>query len=189
MTPIHAILVLIIRLWAAGMIITSIMMLPYYLLSNTPDAFNDSTAADIYGFALYAVHLLIGIFAWILAPKFAKLSYRKKDSSELSINVDADLLVVIGSFLIGMFYLAQYLPDLGVQAVMWFVDTNRAAADEVTGLGTLTASTVNVSNVVRDLLVVLVASWMAFRPSHLAHMFSGLRRAGLAKVEITSPDK
>ena len=183
MTPVHAILVLIIRLWAASILIPSILTLPYYLPFHKSVADNASTQFVTYGFANSTVFLVVGILAWILAPKIAKFSYGNKDGDDVSKNVDAELLVTIGSFLIGLYYLAHYLPQLVVQMVILFVEMAKQDPAEMTGLGKFTAHRIGIENLVSNLLVVAVASWMAFRPAHIAHMFSKLRRAGLAKVE------
>lgn len=189
MTPIHAILVLLIRLWAAGMVVAGLSTVIYYVPWIRFGGAESFDAYSAYGLAQSIIYFLVGIVAWILAVKFAKLSYSTKANSELSVNVDADFLVTIGSFLIGAFYLAEYVPTLIVQSVSVFIEYAQRGPDETTGVGTFAAKHIDVRGFFSALLVVPVAFWMAFKPAQIAHMFSGLRRAGLAKIEKTSPAK
>ena len=181
MTPVHAIMVLIIRLWAAGIIISQTISLSYlpFMGKSVGDA---SSYYVVYDTAHTGVLLASGVFAWIFASMLSKLVYPKKDAETVSIAVSADTLVTIGSFLIGLFYLAEYVPSLIVESVGLFIEFAQRGAVEETGLGTSAIRHIDIRSFVSALLIAVVAFWMAFRPAHIAHIFSKLRRAGLAKV-------
>lgn len=178
MTPVHAILIVIIRLWAATALISFIVALsglPFLRLGSQENvlAYLVQTYAFAFGW------LVVGVAVWILAPKLARLVYRKPGGDNVSILVDADTFVMIGSFLIGGFYLTQYVPQLIVQTVAVLIEMGQREPDTPYGLGQMYVHHFDIEQLFRQAAVVAAASWMAFRPRQIAYIFSRLRRAGL----------
>ncbi|NOX83430.1 MAG: hypothetical protein GXP06_10690 [Alphaproteobacteria bacterium] len=174
MTPIHAIMILIIRLWAADAIIPSIISASYYVF------FVDGKLSSVGSEYLIdsGVWVLIGLGAWILAPWLARRLSRAAPNAGLNMNINADQLVAIGSFLIGAFYLAKYGPQLLIDLGWWFVHLAGQDPVEEGQLGTLRRYTIEWRSTISNLLIITVASFMALRPAYLAKIFSWLRSAG-----------
>ncbi|VAV99305.1 hypothetical protein MNBD_ALPHA05-1623 [hydrothermal vent metagenome] len=174
MTPVHAIMVLIIRLWAADAVISSIISASYYVL------FDEGKLSSISNEYLIAsgFWVLIGFGAWVLAPWLARRLGQATPNAGLNININADQLVAIGSFLIGAFYLAKYGPQLLIDLGWWFVHLAGQDPVEEGQLGTLRRYTIEWRSTISNLLIITVASFMALRPAYLAKIFSWLRSVG-----------
>ncbi len=182
MNPVHAILVLIIRLWAAGVMLSSATALSLWPL----EFWDEQTATSSFAIRNYVstgIWFVIGVSAWILGPRVARATYSGKNVGGINIHVNADNLVAIGCFLIGAFYLAQYVPSSIMNALYIFVDTAHHDSSMTRALGNLQLNPINVEAFLNSSVSIIIASWMAFRPRDFATMFSKLRSAGLAKVE------
>ncbi|GJL95860.1 MAG: hypothetical protein DHS20C05_22650 [Hyphococcus sp.] len=178
MTPVHAILIVIIRLWAAGVIITSSLHLSIWPFLDTGEA-NDPSNYAFLTFLNAGIWVCLGFAAWIFAPDFAKAVYKPTDEDpKVSINIDAETLVQIGSFLIGGFYLIQYLPQLFVDFGRWFAYlAAQDPAAENQGEG-FKQYIINWRTTTTHILIVIIASFMALRSAYLAKLFTWLRSAG-----------
>jgi len=175
MTPVHAILILIIRLWAAVAIISSILGLSLWPLLSFGLNAGSYTA---YTFISGGVWTVIGVLAWVFAPALAKQMFAGKDGGAVNINVSAETLVAIGGFLIGGFYIVEYAP-LSLTSVIFFLyETGNNEAGDSSGF-----TTMHLKDFVTNVLVLIAACWLTFRPRDIARFFSKMRRAGLANVE------
>lgn len=103
MTPVQAILVVIIRLWAAGYIITYLLSLPsvstifHNLFSSDGDLWTILTILN------YLVMVFVAVIAWVLAPWLARRVHSDVGDAKISMNIDANMLVMTGSFFNWMF--------------------------------------------------------------------------------------
>jgi hypothetical protein len=173
MTPVHAIMVLIIRLWAAGFIITGVWhvgLLVYEALFRLTEFQSD----QIEYYAYYIFLLFLGAAAWFFARSLAERLYCSRAEDGVTINVSANSLVMTGSFLIGMFYLVKFAPRMASYLITFLIELGQREPDGITHVGT----TLNLQSVGADAFVFLVATWMAFKPAHLAQLFSNLRTVG-----------
>lgn len=180
MTPVQAILVVIIRLWAAGYIITYLLSLPsvstifHNLFSSDGDLWTILTILN------YLVMVFVAVIAWVLAPWLARRVHSDVGDAKISMNIDANMLVMTGSFLIGCFYLAAHVPPLLVDLAIVLVQLGQQNPDASHTAGQLKFRHFGYDSFIKHLLVVIAALWMAFRPQHMARIFSWLRGAGLS---------
>lgn len=180
MTGIQAIIVVLIRLWAASAIVNALIMVPVYaglVWNDTPDR---SSAIQ---FAIFGVWLILGVVAWFIAPWISRRVINTNETSGLRFDTDAETLVAIGGFLIGIFYLAQYLPPILIDWARWLIQRAGETASEQAQHGTGQRSIVQWQNFISNCSIVVVASFMTFRPSYLARIFNWLRTAGHEKLE------
>jgi hypothetical protein len=183
MTPVHAIMVLIIRLWAAGVVISSITGLYLWPLLS-PGSDGDGDVYATYTVINGSVWVIVGILAWIFSPKFAQVIYRENnDGPPVNFNVDADTLVMIGSFLIGGFYLVEYVPTLFSSTFFFFFLDNPNRDPNASIL----TSYHTIEQFVIRFLIVFAASWLVFKPAHIARLFSKLRTLGQYALDTKSP--
>lgn len=180
MTSVHAIMVLIIRLWAASYVIGALQWVP----SSAVAAFGNSDGTiEPYGLAYLAgqfMWIIVGTVAWFLAPWLARRIYPVAVDLEIISKVDAASLVTIGSFLIGIFYLGQYAIPLLIDWGGWLVKRMGETPIEEGQLGTLRhdSSIRDWSDLISNILIVIAASVMTFRPSYLARIFGWLQTTG-----------
>ena len=181
MSGVHAILIVIIRLWAAGVLVSSLsqsMLVLSLFFDGTTDAFGRSAYISFF------VWLAAGVCAWVLAPRIVRSVYKGKDDGKYVFTVNADALVAIGSFLIGCYLLAQYLPPLAVQTGALFAQL--AEHDQSSDARPFYIPYHTLFN---SVLLVAAGGWMAFRAGDLARIFSWLRSAGLSPPDARQPDK
>ncbi len=172
-TPVHAIMILIIRLWAASFIITGVWyvgLLVYEALFRLAELQSN----PIEHYAYYVFLLFLGAAAWFFARSLAERLCPSRAEDGVTINVSANSLVMIGSFLIGMFYLVKYAPRLASYLITFLIELGQREPDGITHIGT----TLNFQGVTADAFVFFVALWMAFKPAHVAQLFSWVRTAG-----------
>jgi len=178
MTPIHAIMVLIIRLWAADAIISMIIIIPKFLLYSG-DYYSEQNVVLIATSSLHViVWLAAGVTAWVVAPKLARLVYPAVSDRDVKIEVDAEQLVMIGSFLIGGYYLVQYVPEMFVSLGAVLIEIRHAEPVPFGEPQKELVTTYSAQEFYSDASVIVVAAWMAFRPAHISRIFSWLRSAG-----------
>lgn len=177
MTPVNAILALIVRLWAAGVLLSSTITVLHF-----PVFFGAEWAAlnsyDIRNFTSTVFMFFVGVAVWIFAPRIAKSVHVSDHDDGIRMDVSADTLIMIGSFLIGLFYLVQHVPVLLLDIGYMSVDIIQHDSSITSARTDLQLERWNVERALRGAGIIFVASWMAFRPSHLARVFSWLRSAG-----------
>ena len=180
MTPIHAILIVIIRLWAASAIITAITYFPAtFLFQEAEAAPMQNITFQIYNFVNSTIWLASGVLAWVLAPRLSKMAYGNPNEKNVNVTIDANALVMTGGFLIGCFYLVQYAPSWLADIGAILVEYSRQDPNAPYELGKLKIHRFDAERIFKEGLIMLVAAWMAFRPAQLAAIFSHLRQAGL----------
>lgn len=184
MTPVQAILVVIIRLWAAKVIISFVANLPFYtsVIFSLKEAHDFLTITTMTNNAIWVVS---GVAAWILAPKLARMVAPDTHDTAISINVNADTLVMIGGFLIGCFYLADYLPHLTYDISALFIQFVQQGQNSLHAQDTLYGDNFKMESFFKTLLVVIVAVWMIVMPQHIVRFFSWLRSAGQHTPEVS----
>lgn len=180
MTAVHAILILIIRLWAAYIImsvLSAFLFYSYEALTANPD---DPDASHFLDAAIYQfVWLAAGLAAWFAAEPIVRRLYTEEAPATKDIKLDPVLLISIGGFLIGCFFLVQYLPSLVLRLGELLADiASREQHDPPVQFR------FHLQTLIGPLGTVLVAAWMAFRPADLARMFMRLRRAGLSRRDF-----
>ena len=177
MTPVHAILIVIIRLWAAGTIIGMIAGAPLSIIAVLSET-RPTDADSVLYFVNWLVWLIAGVVGWFAAPWLSRRVYSARSDVGLNIKVSAETLVAIGSFLIGAFYLVQYGPRLAVELISIFLEFRREfASNEYRPLGPVTVQ-VDWTNITHSAAASIVAAVMALRPAYLARIFNWLRNAG-----------
>lgn len=178
MTGIQAIIVVLIRLWAAGNAMGVIANAGFVIwTASNEESFGYSAVL----LAQLSIWVLVGGLAWFGAPWLARQI--KIPNQSVSLNIDAPVLVAIGSFLIGIFYLAQYLPPILLDWARWLIHRAGETAIEQAQHGAGPWGIVQWQNFISNCSIVVVASFMAFRPSYLARMFSWLRATGHSRIE------
>lgn len=176
MNAIQALTVVVIRLWCASAIIRGLLTFPSAFLFTQQYSGQIST---IYVAVTSTTWLAVGLFGWFVAPKLVlKLMEGPLDQS-IRFQIDADLIVVCGCFLIGWFYLVQYASVLvsemaSVVFKVAYVDATSSSAMRAKPFNWL-----DLDGVFKSALVVAAAFWMAFRPQHVARLVSYLRNAGV----------
>ncbi|WP_425409066.1 hypothetical protein [Hyphococcus sp.] len=178
MTSVHAIIVVMIRLWSASAIINSLMLAPVYVemtLSGTPDR------SIIFQLAAFGVWLILGVIAWFTAPWLSRRVLSNSKKPDLNLNIDAQTLIAIGSFLIGIAYLAMHLPPILIDWASWLIQRAGESPTQESHFGTSQRNIIHWNSFISNFSIVIVASAMAFRPSYLARIFNWLRSAGHQK--------
>ncbi|MEM9616987.1 MAG: hypothetical protein AAF936_03410 [Pseudomonadota bacterium] len=180
MTSVYAIMVVMIRLWAASYVIGALQWAPssaVMAFGNSDGTVEPYAVASLVGQFMW---ILVGSVAWFVAPWLARRIYPMGANSPISSSVDATSLVAIGSFLIGIFYLGQYAIPLLVDWGGWLAERMGETPIEEGQLGTLRYNT-NIrdwSDLISNILIVIVACVMTFRPSYLARIFRWLQSTG-----------
>ena len=174
MTPVQSIIVVVIRLWAAGSIISALTTIPYWFLNFLDDPSGNSQAMATYSAINAGVWFIAGLVAWILAPKLAAVT-DKSNSHTVNMTIKVDTLVMAGSFLIGGFYFVQYAPELGAQFIIQFFEKSK---DDLSQLQADRLGREHNENMTKSILIVIAALFMMLRPSMIAGIFSSLRHTG-----------
>lgn len=181
-TAVQAIIIVIIRLWAAGKLITGAIGLPMYV-SMIMDSGSSGAASLWQGLYNYGAWALAGVGAWILAPRFARHAAPGGDG--VAVNVDTEQLVAIGGFLIGAYYLLAH----GGGALFEMVRIGEHLLKELSKPDDSAAGIVGWRFLISGLAPVLVALWMMFRPRDLAALFFAARRGGAYKAKYAEDRK
>ena len=183
MNSIHAILIVIIRLWAASSLLTAISSIAAILVSIFQRATYSEfdSQAEVYFIASYGTSLfwmIAGAVAWIAAPWIARKIY-KVEEERIQLSVSAETLAAIGGFLIGGFILTVYLPQLFMDISWWifYLAVEQPAIENDVPM-VRPRYLLEWRSTISNLLTVLIGAWMALRPSYIARIFSWLRHAG-----------
>lgn len=171
-------MVLIIRLWAASYVIGALQWVPSSALmafGNSDGTVEPNSAAYLVGYILW---IIVGSTAWFAAPWLARRIYPVGANSQISSSVDATSLVAIGSFLIGIFYLGQYAIPLLVDWGSWIAKRMGETPPEERPYGALKKDAYDWENLISNILIVIAACIMTFRPSYLARIFGWLQSTG-----------
>lgn len=175
MSSIHAILILIIRLWAVTAFLNSFgsaIQLLFLLAGDVEGAL--SASAYIFPF-FWAV---AGIVAWVAAPKISQNVFKTDGQDNVSIAIDAAQFITIGSFLIGAFILVEHGPKLLIVMATYFFEG--VWPGQQTPIAILKFL---FRQVATEALIVVLALWLVLRPAQLSAMFSSLRTAGLSAAQ------
>ncbi len=177
MTGIQAIGVLMIRLWAAVVIIGQFLSSISTLFLASAGGSDESFVAFFLASFLWS---LAAIAAWLLAPRLSRAFVPEAAPDNLKIIMGVEDFVAAGSFLIGGFFLVRTAPDL----VTALVDILGSFLTRETD-----APPANIGYQWRELgsavLIFAIALFLTFRPREIAKMFGSLQQAGLSKVDQT----
>jgi hypothetical protein len=168
MTAVQALAVVIIRLWAVGALISALFGVSQMagLVASGDEMYRNTP----FGYLQLATYLLILAF-WILVLAYSRrvtmwLVPPVKEADH-AVKIEPADLIRIGSFLIGVYYLTQYVPD--------FMRTVSAAILESRQTGMSYGRAVELAV---SIIAILIALWLILRTNHLARLFAWLRRAG-----------
>lgn len=188
MTAVHAIMVVIIRLWAADAIFGALLYLPTNAVLAFTDVGDGGALSITYLVGSFG-WLIVGVIAWFVSPWLARRIYIVESKSDVTSNVDAMSLVAIGSFLIGIYYLAQYGFPLVIEWGSWMAERMGESPVEEEQLSSLRRNTsiLDWRDLISKTLTALAACVMTFRPSYLARIFVWLRSAGQYKEAEEKP--
>ncbi|MEX6634180.1 hypothetical protein [Hyphococcus lacteus] len=175
MTGIQAILIVIMRLWAAaafaGNLPSTLFYLPPLLTSSWEEISHDGYFSLV---ANMGLQLALAIFIWFAAPVLARRTI--KSDVGLNLNVDARMLVSVGSFLIGFWLIIVKLPIIGYDLIRFFNEPSRQSNGELN-------HAVLSFQFWPNLAVVGVGLWIMLQPFRLADMFMYLRNVGSHQKE------
>lgn len=175
MTGLQAICMLMIRLWAAGVIISILSGYMYWFLSALiGDGEEGSTGPILDG----AIWIAAAITALVLAPRLARLLAPPTARESVRFAFSIDDFVSAGSFLVGGFYLVELGPQF-VASLGEILSTLAIREDDETPV----ISKIQWSRFLSAALTAAIALFLTFRPREIAKMFQSLQRAGLAKVD------
>ncbi len=176
MNGLQAIAVLIIRLWAAGAIFGSTVDLALLVGHNLEEII----ARRFFSYAAIGsmVWIFLGVTVWFLARRLAKLALPKTPEGNIAISIGATEFVMIGSFLIGGFYLVKYISMFAAKLIRI---TYQIGSDAPFGPVKIDPQTLQ--SLIGDLAILAIALVLTFRPREIAEMFAALRVAGLSKVD------
>jgi hypothetical protein len=174
MSALQALGVLIVRLWAASVMITNLSYGVQFVFLRDTDELN----RDYYlqSGVWLAAWLAIGIVAWFAAPPAMRRIVSSREEA-LSFQVNAFELVALGSFLIGAYYIVAAVPQLATDIFSIFIrvvrepDVKHEIADH------------QWRQMAAEALTMVVAAILALRPRDFATLFTQLRYAGLAKID------
>ncbi len=177
MSPIEAIGTLIIRLWAASTVIFNLPLVFTYSLAT------EVTQNQLYFFWVfyYPGIVLLGAVFFVFARHIASVLTPKSSETSIRLTVDATDLVAIGSFLIGLYHLANKLPGTLYQTAFLVIEL-------IQENGYLFDIKFQMDSLAIQWIVVLVALGLTFRPRDIARMFMWLRSVGPKSV-TDAPEK
>lgn len=176
MTGFQALAVLMIRLWAIGAIVggmSEMAGMAWY----RPDEGGDDRYF-YYSLTDGAVWTALGLAAWFFATAAAVHAIPATYAGDLKLTMNADDLASLGSFLIGGFYVVEYLPKCAAVIVHAFI-----TAAGVSAYGPINLEQIIGREFYADLVLLGVALVLTFRPQAAARLFSSLRVSGLSRVE------
>lgn len=177
MSAVHAILILLIRLWAVSAalnFLSGAIQFVFMLLeaSDPEEAFSK----------IFVIHPLLwavaAIAAWVAAPKLAQKVFKPNDAENIKIDIDAETLITVGSFLIGAFILVEHAPQMLIKITTYFIE----------GIWPGHSTPIAIlkflfRQVATEALIVVFALYLVLRPAKLSAMFSNLRTAGLSSAQ------
>lgn len=175
MSAVQALAVVLIRLWAVGYIIVWL-----FSVANTAGMLfsGDQTFGGAYGYLTLASVVLILAF-WTVV-----LCYSKRvtlwvvppvQEADRKLFLAPEELIRIGTFLIGVYYLTRYVPDLLQSAPTLIMQYTQGHGVSWAPSGLIQVGT--------SLIAILISLWLVLRPGHVARLFALLRQAGQARVE------
>ncbi|MFP4003507.1 MAG: hypothetical protein ACLFV8_07025 [Alphaproteobacteria bacterium] len=176
MSAVQAIAVVMIRLWAVGYVISvffAVFQSISFLLSEQ-EMFQGlqgylSLAAQVFLLAFWVLVLVYSrtVTAWVLPPV---------KEADHRIRLAPEDLISAGTFLVGVYYLTQYVPDLLRSMPGAVIEIQQTGHAWSMLTGRLTEFTVSI-------IAILISLWLVLRPSHLVRLFSWLRTAGQPKED------
>ncbi len=173
MSGIQAIGVLIIRVWAASVVITSVNGLAFTGLLDGLEKKELLVALII-----YAVWLAAAVSGWIWASRLSGLLVPQVGREPVAISINVEDLVAAGSFLIGGFYLVASTPSLVTNMARVMGPLIFRDANEMPRIYAL-----DIASLPGELVVFAAAPFLTFKPREIARLFLWLRRAGVASGE------
>ena len=176
MNGFQALAVLMIRLWAIGAIVGGVSEMVGMAWYSPDDGGDDRYY--YYSLTDGAVWTALGLAAWFFAAAFAVRAVPPTHADDLKVSINADDLASLGSFLIGGFYVVEYLPKFAAVIVRAFITAAGASA-----YGPVNLDQIIGEEFYADLVLLVVAMFLTFRPRVIANMFAALRVVGLSKVE------
>lgn len=185
MNAIHALLMLIIRLWAIFVILTPLSTVFYYLFEMVFAAGSDDPNPKFINAGVLGHHfiwLAAGATAWFAAPAMARVAYKPNIDERLLFNIEAPMLISVGSFLLGFYLLAEHLPALFAGIFSFLMIAPNQSGNLLSGPYVLDSA-----RLISRLVIVIAGCWMAFRPADLAKLFSWLRSVGQYAPEANQP--
>lgn len=175
MTGLQAICILLIRLWAAGVIISYLLGYAYWFMSALTGNDQEGLSDLLINAAIWISGALAG---WCLAPPLSRLVVPRAASDNLQITMGAEDFVAVGSFLIGGVFLVRTAPDL--LAVLVNILGSFATRETDAPPPDIHYQS---RQLISAVVTVAVALFLTFKPRDIAKMFVWLRRAGLAKLD------
>lgn len=186
----QGIAVVLLRVWAARLIFTSVWSLLMYgqlFLQELRGIESSVSVASLGGqFALAAIPTSIGFALWFLGPAVAKWVAAGITAPAPGFEFDAARLVEAGTFLIGVFYLFWTAPGFIVDLTFYFLDVLRQTDGERLG-GVLHRRFSGMGDMGTKASTVAIALFLTFRARDVAKLFTWLREAGLPPAEEAAP--
>ncbi|MDZ7628902.1 MAG: hypothetical protein U5J99_10920 [Parvularculaceae bacterium] len=175
MTAIEAISVLIIRLWAAGIFLTYLSAFGYWVWEAASGE-GEQKLADLLVEA--AVWLTPALVAFAFAARLSKLIAPRAAPEAIKFDVTVEEIVSAGTFLIGLFFMLQFTPQL-ILAIIEIVSELVVRDDNAP----VTVQSFTFQRLFAAAMTFAAALFLTFRPREIGRLISSLRHAGLPKVE------
>lgn len=185
MTFYQGLATVLLKVWAAGSLIFGILYLGSFglMLLDPSNWTQPNTTWQFTNVAIYALQFGVGVALWFAARPLGKsIGRAAAPAPNPQLGIDAEMLVVVGSFLIGINFLVEYGPRAVMGTVSTLYENMKRADHEPPFSG---------GHVVRDLAgpwaIVVAACLLAFGARGMGRLFGWLRQAGLSKTEPTQP--
>lgn len=175
MSGIEAIGVLMIRLWAAGLLVTYLSAFGIWLWEA---AFGDGEQALADLLVEATIWLTPAIIAFVFAPRFAKLIAPRSAPDKIAFAVSIDDVVAAGAFLIGLFFMLR----LGTELIAAVLDVMGTLVDRGDN-DPIQIHHFQWQRFFAAATTFAVALFLAFKPHEIARLFARLRQAGLPKAD------
>ena len=181
--------VVLLRVLAAKIIFDALTSSVYLLMALIEPSSNQlpvSMSWLVGSTALLAAQIGVGIGLWSFAPAAAKRVAIGIAALSPSISISTARLVEVSVFLIGVFYLANVVPNLMMKAGSIFVmAANQTDQERITGASVF--HMMDLTGMLKDLATVAGALFLTFRARDVAKLFTWLREAGLPPAEEAAP--
>lgn len=184
MTFYQGLATVLLRVWAATMLIESIRWVMDFGISWTSqsDSATPETSQYLLGaLASGATYLAVAVVIWICARPIGRWVGSAIAVAEPVVTFSAGQIVAVGSFLIGVFFVVEYAPQAAMDTVISLA--KHARTSDAERLYGSSVDLYNLRQLTKNWAVVIAALALAFRARDIGRLFAWLRETGLSKPE------
>jgi len=180
MTAIQAIAVVLIRLWAIGALIMVIRYAPW-LLEDILIQDSPTRELNVIAISNFFISLFAGVGGLLFSRSLARMISPQFGNDTLRVNVGADQLMALGSFVIGAIYLVGVLPKIIAKLSVLAFTYKQYDQSPFSSIGRLDS--------IAEILTVILALGLMISASRVGRFFSGLREVGLYSGNEDDPSE